>query len=360
MRRAIEKAKGFGRSEAAPMHVSDATKAGRARRWIAPSVLILIVIASFCVGPYAIAPDDLVRSISSRALDRASGLDPVAETVIWQIRLPRVLAALAIGAALASAGAAYQGLFRNPLVSPDILGVTAGASLGAVLGIYFSLPVVVIQALAFGGGLFAVALVYLVGWTVRARDPMLVLVLAGVAIGALLGACVSLIKVLADPYNQLPAITYWLLGSLSAVTPGDLISVTPAIVLGLALLMLLRWRVNVMSLDDEEARALGLNTGVLRAVLIVGATLLTAAAVSISGVIGWIGLLTPHVARALVGADFGRLLPTSIMLGGGFLVGVDLIARSAAAIEIPLGVLTAVLGAPFFLYLLASTTRGWR
>lgn len=327
---------------------------------MAPVILGGLVLASFCLGQYAIAPSDLFHSLLNRALGQASALDPIAETVIWQIRLPRVLAALMIGAALAAAGATYQGLFRNPLVSPDILGVTAGASLGAVLGIYFSFPVIAIQALAFLGGLLAVALVYIVGAAMRAPDPTLVLVLAGVAIGALLGACVSLIKVLADPYNQLPAITYWLLGSLSAITLGDVLSAAPAMLFGLAPMVLLRWRMNVMALEDEEARAIGLNTSALRIVLIGAATLVTAAAVSISGVIGWIGLLTPHVARALVGPNFGRVLPASIMLGGGFLVGVDLIARAATTMEIPLGVLTAIIGAPFFLYLLATAARGWR
>ncbi len=174
------------------------------------------------------------------------------------------------------------------------------------------------------------------------------------------GAFVALIKTLADPYNQLPAITYWLLGSLSAITRGDVVSVLPAMVLGFAPMFLLRWRMNLLSLDDEEARALGVNTKRLRAALIAAATLISAAAVSISGVIGWLGLLTPHVARALVGPDFGRLLPASMLLGAGCLVGVDLLARNAAAIEIPLGVLTAGLGAPFFLYLLATAARGWR
>ena len=342
------------------MSVADAVTSVGVRRWLAPLSLVVLVIASLALGKYAVAPLDIVRAIWAGLTGAPSGLPPTVETVIWQVRLPRVVAALLIGAALSAAGAAYQGLFRNPLVSPDILGVTAGASLGAVLGIYLALPLLAIQALAFVGGLAAVALVYAIGSAVRAHDPVLVLVLAGVAIGALLGACVSLIKTLADPYNQLPAITYWLLGSLSAVTRGDVLSVLPALLLGLAPMFLLRWRMNLLSLDDEEARALGVNTRALRAVLIAAATLMTAAAVSISGVIGWIGLLTPHMARALVGPDFGRLLPASIMLGGGCLVGVDLVARSAAAVEIPLGVLTAGLGAPFFLYLLAIAARGWR
>lgn len=330
------------------------------RAWLAPLLLVALVLASFGLGKYPVAPFEIVRAIWSSISGVSSGLAPAAETVILQIRLPRVFAALLIGAALSAAGAAYQGLFRNPLVSPDILGVTAGASLGAVLGIYFSLPALAIQGLAFGGGLLAVVLVYMIGSAVRAHDPVLALVLAGIAIGALLGACVSLIKVLADPYNQLPAITYWLLGSLSAVSRADVVSILPTMLIGLAPLFLLRWRMNLLALDDEEARALGVNTKALRAVLIAAATLMTAAAVSIAGVIGWIGLLTPHVARALVGPDFGRLLPASIMLGGGALVGVDLVARNAAATEIPLGVLTAGLGAPFFLYLLATAARGWR
>ena len=331
-----------------------------ARDWIAPVALLIAVGISFSVGQYAVAGEDLLRALVSRLLGHESGLPPAVETVIWQIRLPRVLAALAIGAALAAAGATYQGLFRNPLVSPDILGVSTGASLGAVLGIYFSLSVLMIQGLAFVGGLLAVASVYVIGSLVRARDPMLVLVLSGVAVGALLGACVSLVKVLADPYNQLPAMTYWLLGSLSAITANDVVSVAPSMALGLAPLVLMRWRMNVLALEDEETRALGLNGKALRAVLIMGATLMTAAAVSISGLIGWIGLLIPHVARALVGPEFGRLLPASIMLGGGFLVSVDFIARNAAQTEIPLGVLTAAIGAPFFLYVLSTAARSWR
>jgi iron complex transport system permease protein len=276
------------------------------------------------------------------------------------VRLPRVFSGLFIGAALSAAGAVYQGLFRNPLVSPDILGVSAGASLGAVAGIFLSLPVLAIQGLSFLGGLGAVALVYAVGLAVRGRDPTLVLVLAGVAVGALLGSCISLLKVLADPYNQLPAITFWLLGSLASVTQGDLISILPAMALGLLPMILLRWRMNLMSLDDEEARALGVETGRYRWIFIAAATLLTASAVSISGVVGWIGLLVPHVARMLVGPEFSRLLPASLMLGAAYLLGVDALARSIAQIEVPLGILTAAIGAPFFLYILITARRGWQ
>jgi iron complex transport system permease protein len=265
-----------------------------------------------------------------------------------------------IGAALAAAGATYQGLFRNPLVSPDILGVAAGAGLGAVLGIFLSLSVAFIQMLAFAGGLGAVLVVYLVGAAMRGRDPLLVLVLAGVAMGTLLGSAISLVKVFADPYNQLPAITFWLLGSLTSVTLHDVAGIVPAIVIGLVPLYLLRWRMNLMTLGDEEARALGVETVRLRALFIASATLITAAAVSISGIIGWIGLVIPHAARLIAGPEFSRLLPAAMLLGAGYLLAVDTLARTVAVIEVPIGILTAFIGAPVFLWLLATARRGWQ
>lgn len=337
------------------------TEAGAAlRAWALPlTVLAVIFVFSLGVGRYPVAPTGVLRIVAVKVLGVPSGLPAAAETVIWQVRLPRVAAGLLVGAALATSGAVYQGLFRNPLVSPDILGVSAGASLGAVAGIFLSLPVAAIQGLAFVGGLVAVVLVYGIGSAARCRDPVLVLVLAGVAVGALLGACISLLKVLADPYNQLPAITFWLLGSLASVTSGDLLSMVPAVALGLVPMVLLRWRMNLMTLGDEEARALGVETGRLRLVLVAAATLMTAAAVSISGIVGWIGLLVPHVARSLAGPDFARLLPASLMLGGGYLVAVDTLARTMAPIEVPLGILTAAIGAPFFLWLLLRARQGW-
>ncbi len=324
------------------------------------AALLGVIAASLMTGKYGVAPGDIARVIVAKLTGAASGLPSTAETVVWQVRLPRVAAGLIVGAALAASGAVYQGLFRNPLVSPDILGVSAGASLGAVAGIFLSLPVLAIQGLAFAGGLAAVALVYAIGAAARGRDPVLVLVLAGVAVGALLGAGISLLKVLSDPYDQLPAITFWLLGSLASITRGDVASILPAVALGLVPLVLLRWRMNLMTLDDEEARALGVETARLRLLLIAAATLMTAAAVSVSGIVGWIGLLVPHIARMLVGPDFARLLPVALMLGGGYLVGVDALARSMAEIEVPLGILTAAIGAPFFLWLLLTATRGWR
>ena len=281
------------------------------------------------------------------------------ENVIWQVRGPRVLAAALVGAALAVAGTAFQGLFRNPLVSPDILGASSGAALGAVLGIFFSLGIFAIQAFAFAGGLAAVAAVYPIGSAVRSRDPILVLVLTGVVIGSLLGAGVGLVKYLADPYNQLPAMTFWLLGSLAATSVADLVPLFGPVALGTAVLVALRWRMNVMSLPDEEARALGLPTGPLRIVIVAAATLVTSASVATAGIIGWVGLVVPHIARSLVGPDFARLLPAAALLGGGFLLVIDTLARTMAPIEIPLGILTALVGTPFFIWLLASVSRTW-
>ena len=281
------------------------------------------------------------------------------QTIVLQVRGPRALAAIAVGAALAVAGTAFQGLFRNPLVSPDILGASAGAALGAVLGIFFSFGVVGIQAAAFVGGLLAVALVYGVGSTVRHGDPVLVLLLAGIVIGSLLGAGIGMVKVLADPYNQLPAMTFWLLGSLAAAHADDLASLIVPVALGTVVLLLLRWRMDVMSLPEEEARSLGLATGPLRIAVVAAATLVTSASVATAGIIGWVGLVVPHLARSLVGPDFARLLPAAAILGGGYLLLIDTLARSAAQIEIPLGILTAVIGTPFFIWLLASVSKTW-
>jgi iron complex transport system permease protein len=324
------------------------------------AAIAVMAIVAFSVGRFPISVGDFLSVLWAGMTGGQHGLDPTVETVIYQIRAPRVAAALLIGAALSGAGAAYQNMFRNPLVSPDILGVSAGAAMGAVLGIFLSLNVILIQALAFAFGLVAVGLVYVTANAVRGHDPLLVLVLAGVVIGALLGACVALMKYLADPYNQLPAITFWLLGSLASSAPQDVWSTLPLILIGLVPLWLLRWRVNLLSLDDEEARALGVETGKVRITVIVSATLMTAAAVSISGIIGWIGLVIPHFARMLVGPDFSRLLPTSILLGAAFLLGVDTLARTVARIEVPLGVLTAFVGTPLFLWQLATARRGWQ
>jgi iron complex transport system permease protein len=325
------------------------------------SLLILIagLLLAFTAGRFPVSVGDLLESVGGRLTGHAPGVAPAVENVIWQVRGPRIVAACLVGAALAVAGAAFQGLFRNPLVSPDILGASSGAALGAVLGIYFFLGVLMIQVMAFAGGLLAVAAVYAVGAAVGARDPVLVLVLAGVVIGALLGAGVGLIKYLADPYNQLPAMTFWMLGSLAAIGPSDLVPLFGPVALGTLVLLALRWRMDVMSLADEEARALGAPTGVLRITIVAAATLVTSASVASAGVIGWVGLVVPHIARSLVGPDFARLIPASALIGGGFLLLIDTLTRTVAAVEIPLGILTALVGTPFFIWLLTSVAKTW-
>jgi len=319
--------------------------------------LLAAMLVGGMVGPYPIPAGDVIGALLARL--RGDTYSPHIDTILFQIRLPRVLAAALVGAALAAAGASYQTLFRNPLVSPDILGVSAGAGFGAVLGILLSLPVIAIQGLGFVTGLVTVAIVYALAQALRSQNEVLVLVLAGIVVGALAGAGISLVKILADPYNQLPAITFWLLGSLSGIKVDDVWSVAPLVIVGLLPLALLRWRIGVLSLGDDEARALGVNVAFVRGVVIAAATLITAAAVSVSGVVGWIGLMIPHMVRPLVGPRYDRVLPASILMGAAFLVLVDTLARSAARIEIPLGLLTALIGAPLFVWLLARGRRVW-
>jgi iron complex transport system permease protein len=314
--------------------------------------LVLAFLAALSVGRFPIAPSQLPAILLGRD-------ESPAALVFWNIRLPRVVAAMLVGAALAAAGAAFQGMFRNPLASPDLLGVSAGASLGAVLGIFLGLPVAAIQGLAFAGGIAAVAAVAALAGAVRGQgDPVLVLILAGIALGALMGAAISLLKILADPYNQLPAITFWLLGTLSAATRGDILAAAAPAILGLLGLFLIRWRLNLLTLGEDEARALGVNTTALRAGAVALATLCTAAVTALAGAVGWIGLVVPHMARMLGGPDLRRLVPLSMILGAAFLLAVDTLARSVGRMEVPLGILTAVLGTPLFLWLLIRARRG--
>lgn len=324
----------------------------RLNGWLALGLIATLAIGA-AVGPYAIAPQQLVAVLSG---DRS---DPQAVTVLWNIRLPRVLAAAMVGAALAAAGAAYQTTFRNPLVSPDILGVSAGAGFGAVLGILLGWPVMAIQMLGFGTGLATVAMVLGLTMVLRGAGQVLVMVLCGIAIGALAGAGISLVKLLADPQQQLPAITFWLMGSLAGVKRPDIAAALPALLVGLAPLLALRWRIGLLAMGDDEARSMGIDATRLRLLVIACATLMTAAAVALAGVIGWIGLMVPHMARLLTGPRFDRLLPAAILIGAGFMVLVDTSARSIATVEVPLGILTAVLGAPLFVWLLARGAKAW-
>ncbi|QIM62828.1 iron ABC transporter permease [Pasteurellaceae bacterium Orientalotternb1] len=319
------------------------------------SLLLASILISLNVGKFPISLSQLWQSISCHW--SADCVPTQVDTVLWHIRIPRIIVACLVGSALACAGATYQGMFKNPLVSPDILGVSAGAGLGASLAIFYDLPMWNVQLFAFCGGLFAVFCVSLIASRNKRRDPILVLVLAGVAIGTLLGSGISLLKILADPFTQLQAITFWLLGSLTAVNLTDAWQLFGLITLSLIPLFLLRWRLNLLSLDEDEAQTLGLSVKHTRYLLIIFTTLCTASAVSVTGIIGWVGLVVPHIARLLVGANFIVLLPTSLLLGATFLVITDTLARTVAAIEIPLGLLTSLCGAPFFLYLLLRAKK---
>jgi iron complex transport system permease protein len=320
---------------------------------LAAAALVSLTLIAFAVGRYPVSVPEIF------SLLMGGEVPANVQTVVLQVRGPRVLAALLVGAALAAAGTAYQGMFRNPLVSPDILGVSSGAALGAVAAIFLSLNIFGTQMLAFAGGLAAVGLVYGVGSRLRGHDPLLALVLTGVVIGTLLGSAIALLKYLADPYNQLPAITYWLLGSLASVSPRDLAVSAPLALVGLVPMLLLRWRMNLLALPDDEARALGVDVRRLRTLVVTCATLMTASVVAISGIIGWVGLLIPHAARLVIGPDVGRLLPLAMLMGAGFMLAVDTLCRTLASIEVPPGVLTALIGTPFFLWLFAVARRSW-
>lgn len=323
----------------------------------AAAALAAAVLWSFSVGRFPVAAADVARALWSSLGGGDSGLAPNVEALVLQVRTPRIIAAIAVGAALAAAGAAYQNLFKNPLVSPDILGVSAGCALGAGLALLLALPAIAIQGFAFAGGLGAVALVVAVGTWVGRRDPILTLILAGVVVGSLFGAGIALVKYVADPYNQLPAITFWLLGSFGGATPEDLAVALPLMAIGLVPLALLRWRIDLLALSEDEARSLGLDVSKLRLAVIACATLVTAAAVALAGVIGWVGLVIPHAARLLVGASFARVMPLSLVLGAAFMLAVDTLCRTVAATEIPPGVATAFVGTPVFIALLAATFR---
>lgn len=325
--------------------------------------LILLPIAafifSFTIGRYAISIPQLWETIYSHiwgnGLNRPGNLD----TVVFNIRLPRIIAAMLVGAALSCAGAAYQGMFKNPLVSPDILGASAGAGFGACLAIYFSASVTTIQITAFVFGLAAVGLACLINAKLD-YDPILGLVLGGILISSLFSAASSAIKYLADANSKLPEITFWLMGSLSSVNQRDTLSILLPMIIGFVLLFIFRWRINVLAFGEEEARSLGINTKRLRLIVIVASTLLSASAVSICGMIGWIGLVVPHLGRAVAGPDYRVLMPVTAVLGGTYLLLVDDLARCLGSVEIPLGILTAILGIPFFVIIFKQNIKGER
>ena len=340
----------------------DRSRLYRRRFWILGLGFGAVFILSFLLGRFAVAPGTLFRVLFNACLAPVgklfgcSGSIPqtwtgTEQAVILNIRLPRVALAGVVGAALSAAGAAYQGMFRNPMVSPDILGASNGAGFGAALGILCSFGYFGVTLSAFLFGIGAVALAWLVSRVSR-MNATLSMVLAGIVVGSLFSAGTSFIKLVADTNDQLPAITYWLMGSLSSAKNRDLLFALIPVILGTVPLLLLRWKINFLTLGEEEAKSLGINTTRLRLVIVVCATLITAASVAVSGMIGWIGLVIPHFARMLFGHDYKRLLPASMLLGATFLVVVDNIARLAASSEIPLGVLTSFVGAPVFVWLM--------
>lgn len=315
-----------------------------------------VSLLSLGVGRYPVSPPAILSWLAT-----GRSADANLPVVLLGIRLPRLIAAIAAGGALSLAGAAYQGLFRNPMVSPDILGVSSGSGFGAALGILLSLPVAAVQALSLAGGITAVLAAVLVSRAIgRGGDSALVLVLSGIVISSLFGALLSLLKYIADPLDKLPAITYWLMGSFADIRTGELGMAVAMVLAGAIPLLLVSWRLNVLSFGEEEARSLGLDTGRMRAAVIFCATLVTASMISVCGIIGWVGLVVPHISRFLAGANHRRLMPVSFLVGAAFMVAVDTVARSAASVEIPVGIITAVLGAPFFIWIMKrSTLRAW-
>jgi iron complex transport system permease protein len=321
-------------------------------------ILVVLFVFSFVLGRYPISPMDVLKILSSHLLHIGQVTLGIIDTVVMQIRLPRILAAMVVGASLALAGVSFQGLFRNPLVSPDILGVSSGAGFGAALAILLGGNQLAIQVTAFGFALLAVGISYSISKMVKG-NPTLSLILAGMAIASLFGALLSLVKYVADPVNQLPAITYWLMGSLASVGQKSLLYAAVPMLIGITVLILIRWRFNVLAMGEEEAKALGVDTGRLRIIIVVCCTMITASAVCISGTIGWVGLVIPHIGRALVGPDHKKLLPVCLLIGAAFLLLIDDIARVVASVEIPIGILTAIVGIPFFVFLLKRGGRGW-
>ncbi len=281
------------------------------------------------------------------------GMDGIREVILY-IRLPRIAMACLVGCGLSAAGAAYQGVFQNPMAAPDILGATQGAAFGAALAILAGLSSQWITLVSFACSLAAVSIVWFIGRR-TAGKRVLGLILTGIMIGSLFSAGTSFVKLVADPADQLPAITYWLMGSLAGIGRDNVLQASLPMLLGLLPLFVLRWRINLMTLGDEAAQSLGVDTDRMRKLIVAGSTLITAAAVSATGMIGWVGLVVPHLARKLIGNDYRYLMPGSMLLGALFLLLVDNVARSALSREIPIGILTAFVGAPFFLYLI---TRG--
>ena len=324
--------------------------------------LLIIMVISLCLGKYPLNLTE-IGSFFRHEWFGGGALSPerleLLQNLLLEIRLPRILAAALIGAALAASGTAYQAMFVNPLVSPSLLGVLAGASFGAALGMVFFKNWYAVQCATFLGGVAAVAVAVGLARIYRVSGTIM-LVLGGVISGALFSALLSLIKYLADPYNQLPAIVYWLMGNLSLADRTTVLRVSLPIGLGLGVLMVSARHLNVLSMGDEEAAALGINVRRVRLLVITAATLISALTVVVAGAVGWVGLIIPHIARMLVGPDNETLLPVSALLGAGYLIVVDDVARLAFAFELPIGIVTALVGIPFFMLVLGNARKGWQ
>lgn len=318
---------------------------------------VVFLVGSLALGAYAISPFEVLEIIVSRFTGSTEGIDQMAAGIVWQTRLPRALAAALVGAGLAATGALFQGLFRNPLAAPDTLGVSNGAGFGAGLAIILGASAVGTQLGAIAFGLAAVGLAFAV--VSRGRANTVTLILSGMLIGSLFSSLVALLKFVADPTEKLPQIVYWLMGSLSNITYESILMILPLYIVAMAVLFLYRWRVNVLSLGDKEAKSFGLNVARDRGILIVACSVITALVVSISGIIGWVGIVVPHLARMLVGPDFRRLLPASISLGVCYLIAIDDLCRTVTAFEIPIGVITGIIGVPMFLYFIYRRKVSW-
>ncbi|MDO5044631.1 MAG: iron ABC transporter permease [Coriobacteriia bacterium] len=333
-------------------------KSSKGAIFIAALIVVFLFFGSFLIGQYPIDPSGVVDIIGSGIFGYESNQSSMAQSIVWKVRLPRILAALIVGAALSIAGAVYQSLFKNPMVSPDILGATSGAGFGAAISILLSLPYIFIQTNAFIVGLLAVALTYGICVKVsRGKDALLMLILGGMIVSTLFSSFTTIIKYVADPDSKLPEITYWLMGSLSTVNMRDVGFLLLPLLIGIIPIVALRWQLNAMAFGDEEAKSMGLNVNALRAIFIFCSTLLASASVAVAGMVGWVGLIIPHMARFIVGPNSNELLPMSLLTGGGFLLIVDNFCRNLFTVELPLGILTSLIGAPFFFYLLYIRAR---
>lgn len=319
-------------------------------------ILILSMLVAMSVGRYQVPIKKILLVLESRIFGTPLKVEERIATVILNVRLPRIIAGFLVGAGLAVSGAAFQAIFKNPLVSSQILGVASGAGFGAAIAILLSESLVLVQISSFFFGLLSVFMTYMLS-RVRKKAPILMLVLSGIVVSSLFSALTSMTKYIADPLNKMPAITFWLLGSLNHIAKKDLYVLGPIMLAAMATIFILRWRINLLTMGDEEARSMGVRSERLKGIIIICATLITAASVCLCGIIGWIGLVIPHLGRLLVGPDNRNLIPVSVLVGGSFLIIVDCIARTASSSEIPIGVLTAIIGAPLFAILLRRNRR---